>query len=34
LRDGYGKLKYTDGSIYEGEWVEDKKSGKVTFIII
>ena len=27
-RHGYGKYTYTDGSLYEGNWIDDMKHGK------
>jgi hypothetical protein len=27
MRDGYGVQKWLDGSIYEGNWKEDKSHG-------
>ena len=31
-RHGYGTMRYPSGSSYEGEWKEDKKSGKGAMI--
>ena len=28
IRDGHGKYIYTDGTVYEGNWKNDKKHGK------
>jgi hypothetical protein len=30
--DGLGKFEYFDGSIYEGNWKENKKHGRGKFI--
>ena len=26
-KNGKGRMKYADGSIYEGEWLDDKRHG-------
>jgi hypothetical protein len=31
-RDGFGKLVYFDGEIYEGHWVHNKREGKGTML--
>ena len=31
MRDGFGKQKWTDGAVYEGEWKNNKAEGKGTF---
>ncbi len=28
LKHGYGKMKYSDGTVYEGNWREGKQDGK------
>lgn len=30
-REGYGRLIWSDGAYYLGEWKKDKRSGKGTF---
>lgn len=31
LKDGYGKMVYPNGDIYEGNWVENKMEGEGTY---
>jgi hypothetical protein len=31
LRMGYGIQKWNDGAVYEGQWLDNKASGRGTF---
>ena len=30
MRDGYGKLKFSDNAYYEGQWKDDRMNNKGT----
>ena len=30
--EGFGRFEYHDGSVYEGDWLQNKRNGKGRFI--